>query len=182
MTKTHLPTLRDLFLSDRSDSPGPRNQDLPAVPASITALFGPYEWQGLCDRVPDLLEVGVADILIAGWRESVEFRKQVQASERQPHLAVLVHLDAHTITSAHRPTIRIFHEGQEFGEVTVPVAVEFEVDGVQLTLKGGAVREVRAGNVRMRGTVMVEDRVILERSLSPVPLPARILLDAPSAR
>lgn len=182
LTTTRIPTLRELFVPDGSPgTPEPRSHGgPPAVPHSISALFGPFEWQGVCDRVADLLEINVADILLGGWQKSVEIRKHLLASRSDPGRVILAYLGAHTIASEHRPSIEIRHEGNQFGEVTFPVSVEFQIEAVQLALRGGRVIEVRPGEVRMKGTVKVEGSVLLERSLAPVPLPGKIVMSAPS--
>ncbi len=153
----------------------------PPVPVPVASLLGAIEWQGVYDKVTDLLDINVADVMLGGWKKCAEVRRQVRASRADPSRTVLVHLGSHTITSEHRPSIEIRHDGRALADIVFPMALKFEVDAVELTLKGGEVTEVRTGDVRMKGTVKVENTVILERSLAPIRLPGKIAFSGGAA-
>jgi hypothetical protein len=52
---------------------------------------------------------------------------------------------------------------------------------VTLVIRGGAVNEIRLGNIAFRGTMKLEHSVILERKLAPIQFPATIALGRAAA-
>jgi hypothetical protein len=72
-------------------------------------------------------------------------------------------------------------QGRKLLELSFPVELTIEIDAVDLTLRRGTVHEIRAGEVNVRGTVKLENTVLLERKLAPIALPGRIVLDTPAA-
>jgi len=177
---TQIPTLRDLFATSHADHrDGGR---LPPPPAALAPALGGFQWQGISDRVLDLLDISVLDVMLGAWKTRSDFRKHVRASAAEPTKPIVVPLGAHRITSEHRPSIEVRSEGRVLAKLSFPVAVTFEVEAAQLTLRGGAVKEVRTGAIKARGTVKFEDAVILERDLEPIHLPGTITLNGEPPR
>jgi hypothetical protein len=169
------PTLRDLFALNANTA---GHRDAPEPPPSAAAIavhLGPFGWNGVYEKVSDLLDVSVGDVLAGGWRSCGEVRRRIAESRLDPSRTVLVHLGTHTITSEHHPSVEIRSEGRRIAELVFPVAVEFAVDAVELTVRGGAVVEARTGDVRARGTVKLEEAVLFERESAPLPLPGKMV-------
>jgi hypothetical protein len=163
-----VPTLRDLFA--KNDGTAGHREAPP-----IAAHLGPFDWKRVYEQVGDLPDVNVADVLLGGWRTCGEVRKRIGESRLDPSRTVLMHLGAHTITSEHRPSIEIRSEGRAVAELVFPVAVEFAIEAVELTVRGGAVVEARTGDVRARGTVKLDEAVLFERESAPMPLPGKMV-------
>jgi hypothetical protein len=171
---TQIPTLRDLFATNHVE-----HRDgcaLPPAPAALAPVLGGFQWQGIYDKVFDLLDISVLDVMLGAWRTRSDFRKHVRASAADPTKAIVIPLGAHRITSEHRPSIEIRSDGRVLAKLSFPIEVTFDVEAAQLTLRGGAVKEIRTGEVKARGTVKFEDAVILERDLEPIRLPGTITL------
>jgi hypothetical protein len=174
-------TVRELFVaSDGGTGAGLR---LPPVPHGLAQVVTGFEWNGLGERVFDLLDLNVIDILLAGWKKHLDVRDQLAATAADPSRSVLVYLGRHTLDSTHAPSIELRAQGRTMLELSFPIELAFEIEAVELTLRAGAVREVRPGRVTVHGTVKLEGTPILERKLSAIDLPGRIVLDvdAPSA-
>ncbi len=170
-----VPTLRDLF-APNDGTGGPRSpSEPPPAAAAIAAHIGPFGWKGVQERVADLLDVNVADVLAGGWRTCAEVRKKIGESRLDPSRTVLMHLGRHTVASEHHPSIEIRSEGRRVAELVFPVAVEFDIDAVELTLRAGAVVQARTGEVRAKGVVKLEDAVLFERESAPLPLPGKMV-------
>jgi hypothetical protein len=169
-----VPTLRDLFAENGAGGPREASQPPPAA-AAIAAKLGPFDWKSVHDKLGDLLDVNVADVLVGGWRTIGDVRKRLGESRLDPSRTVLMHLGSHTITSEHRPSIEIRADGRAVAELVFPVAVEFEIKAVELTVRGGAVVEAHTGEVRAKGTVKLDDAVLFERESAPLPLPGKMV-------
>jgi hypothetical protein len=172
-------TVRDLFFSTKDGELSARLQ-LPAIPAGLSHLVTGFEWHGLAERVGDLLDINVVDVLLAGWKKHDEVRTQLRVTAADPSRTVLVYIGHHTLDSTHKPSIELRSQGRRLMELSFPIELAFEIGAIELTLRAGAITEIRSGEVKVRGTVKLESAVILERELAPVRLPGRIVLDSPS--
>jgi hypothetical protein len=172
------PTLRDLFAPKNGANTG---RDvaipLPRVPSYLTGVIGELEWRSICEKVLDLLDVSLIDVLVGAWAKHREIMKQLRASATDPTRTLLVHLGRHSITSNHRPSIEVRLEGHVVADVAFPVEVEFELSALVLILRGGTVREIRTGEIKGKGTVKLEHAVIMKRELAPIRLPGTIVLN-----
>jgi hypothetical protein len=170
-------TVRDLFVSSNGGAVG-AGLRLPAVPDGLSQLVTGFEWNGLGERVFDLLDLNVVDILLGGWKTQQDVREQLRATAADPSRTVVVSLARHTIESSHIPSIELRAHGRALLQLSFPIELAFQIEAVELTLRAGDVREVRSGEVKVRGTVKLEGTVILERELSAIALPGRIVLGA----
>jgi hypothetical protein len=170
------PKVRDLFFSSGRDELRTRLR-LPSVPTGLTHLFTDFEWHGLAARVDDLLDINLVNVLVAGWKKHREVREQLRVTAADPSRTVFVYIRSHTLDSTHHPSIELRSEGRRLVELSFPIALTFKIAAVELTLRGGAICEIRSEEVQVRGTVKFENTVILERTLSKVRLPGRIVLD-----
>ncbi len=169
-------TVRDLFLSTSHGELSAR-LPLPAVPTGLSHLLTGFEWNGLAERVGDLLDINVVEVLLAGWKKHKEVRAQLRATAADPSRTVMVYIGHHTLDSMHKPSIELRSYGRRLVELSFPIELTFEIGAIELTLRAGAVTEIRSGEVKVRGTVKLESTVILERALAPISLPGRIVLD-----
>ena len=169
-------TVRDLFLSTGRGELSAR-LPLPAVPPGLSHLLTGFEWNGLAERVGDLLEINVVEVLLAGWKKHKEVRAQLRVTAADPSRTVMVYIGHHTLDSTHKPSIELRSYGRRLVELSFPIDLTFEIEAVELTLRAGAVTQIRSGEVKVRGTVKLENAVLLERALAPIRLPGRIVLD-----
>jgi hypothetical protein len=168
-------TVRDLFVTsiDEAGDDDPKVQ-MPPVPETLSALVTGFEWQGLGDRVLDLLEQPVIDVMLAAWVAHEEVMAQLHETTADPSETVLVHLASHTLESTHRPALELWVQRRCVLELSFLTELTFDIDVVELTVRGGAVRAIRPGAVNARGTVKLGETVVLERRIAPVMLPRRI--------
>ena len=170
-------TVRQLFVSAERGSGG-ASLRLPLVPEGLSQMMTAVEWSGIGERVFDLLDLNVVDILLGGWKKQQEVRRELRETAADPSRTAIVHLARHTLESTHAPSMELRAQGRRLVELSFPVDLAFEIEAAELTLRAGAVREVRTGDVKVRGTVKLENTVVLDRQLSSISLPGRILLDA----
>ena len=170
-------TVRELFVSAERGS-GSASLRLPLVPEGLSQVVTGAEWSGIGERVLDLLDLNVVDILLGGWRKQQEVRRELRETAADPSRTAVVHLARHTLESTHAPSMELRAQGRRLVELSFPMDLAFEIEAAELTLRAGAVREVRTGDVKVRGTVKLENTVVLERQLSSIRLPGRMLLDA----
>jgi hypothetical protein len=172
-------TVRDLFISTHTGTldAGLR---LPPPPDGLTSLVTGFEWDRLGERVLDLLDVNVVDVLVGGWKNHQDVHRELGRTATDPTRTAMVQLTHHTIESTHAPAIELRAQGRKVLEVSFPVELSLEIDAVRLTIRGGAIREIHPGEVKVRGTMKLENTVVLERQLSAITLPGRIVLHAPA--
>ena len=172
------PTLRELFVSTNNGTldAGLR---LPP-PEGLAELAAGFEWAGVGERVLDLLDINVVDVLIGGWRSHQDVRRELRLTADNPSRKAMVHLAHHSIQSTHTPSVEVRAQGRTLAEMSFPLELTFEIEAVGLTLHGGAIREIRPGEVKVRGTLKLENSVLLEREHAPIALPGTISLAAPS--
>ena len=139
-----------------------------------------FEWERLGARVLDLLDINVVDVLVGGWKAHQDVHRELGRTATDPSRTAMVGLTHHTIDSTHTPAIELRAQGRKVLEVSFPVELTLEIDAVRLTIRGGAIREIHPGEVKVRGTMKLENTVVLERQLSAITLPGRIVLDAPA--
>lgn len=168
-------TVRDLFFAAGDDDAGAAIR-LPDLSHALGAVVSGFEWQGLGQRVVDLLDVNVADILLGAWQKHAEVREQLRATAADPAKTALVSIGQHTIESSHAPSIEVRAQGRRLLELSFPIELAFDVSAVGLMVRGGSVCEIRAGTVTVRGTVKLQNTVILTRDSSPIAIPGRIVL------
>ena len=172
-------TVRELFISTHTGTldAGLR---LPPPPDVVTSLVTGFEWERLGERVLDLLDLNVVDVLVGGWKAHQDVHRELGRTATDPSRTAMVQLTHHTIDSTHTPAIELRAQGRKVLEVSFPVELTLEIDAVRLTIRGGAIREIHPGEVKIRGTMKLENTVVLERQLSAITLPGRIVLDAPA--
>jgi hypothetical protein len=139
------------------------------------------EWEGMGERVLDLLDINVIDVMLGGWKAHQDVRREISFTAVDPSRTATVQLTHHTIDSTHTPSIELRAQGRKIFELSFPVELTFEIDAVRLTIRGGAVREIHPGEIKVRGTMKLENTVVLERQLSAITLPGRIVVDAPAS-
>lgn len=160
-------TLRDLFAGE---------VNIAGVPAlgAVAGLVDGVDLASLGERALDVLDLNVVDLLVNGWRRHAEVRKQLQTTAEDPSRTALVHLAEHTVESSHAPSVEVRAQGQVLVTLTLAVEIAFEVEAVALTIRGGEIREVRPGRITARGSLKLENSVILERELATIHLPGRV--------
>ena len=172
-------TVRDLFISTDNGTldAGLR---LPAPPEGVTSLVTGFEWASMGERVLDLLDINIVDVLLGGWKVHQDVRRERGYTAADPSRTAVVQLTRHTIESQHTPSIELRAQGRKILEVSFPVELTLEIEAVRLTIRGGAIREIHPGEVKVRGTMKLENTVVFERQLSAITLPGRIVLDPPA--
>ena len=127
----------------------------------------------------DLLDINVVDVLVGGWKAHRDVHRERGRTATDPTRTAMVQLTHHTIYSVHTPAIELRAQGRKVLEVSFPVELTLELDAVRLTIRGGAIREIHPGEVKVRGTMKLENTVVLERSSR---RPSRCLGESSSTR
>jgi hypothetical protein len=147
-----------------------------------TSLVTGFEWDRVGERLLDLLDINVVDVLLGGWKAHQDVRRELGRTATDPSRTAMVQLTHHTIESTHTPSIELRAQGRKVLEVSFPMRLNVEIEAVRLTIRGGAIREIHPGEVKVHGTMKLENTVVLERQLSAITLPGRIVLDAPGGQ
>ena len=102
-------------------------------------------------KIAESLNVGIDEILIAGWKKYQGFQEYADPSKHPPEESILVPLAKHTIQSAHRPHVDLKIKGMDVASVVLEVEVAVTLEGVVLKVQGGKIRDVKAGSCQASG-------------------------------
>ena len=114
--------------------------------------------------VSGLLDVGLDDVLLAGWRKHRALRDAGQRSlATSPHGEELVELAQHTVSSTHSPHVELLVNGKRVATIEATIVLSLDVDALVAVVSGGKLTALRSGSCLARLVVNVQDREIVRR-------------------
>lgn len=128
-------------------------------------------------KIPDLLDIDVAEILSAAWETSTKIDAYLKRSEREPTEAFLVHLAEHKLHSSHEPHLEIRLNGEEVSRIHAEIRMELLIEAAVLKIQAGRICEVRTGSCQGKGSFSIEGIRILEKKTREIELPGTLRLD-----
>lgn len=129
------------------------------------------------DKVRDLLDIRLTEIMVRAWNQSQQIREAIEQTKESEGETVLLPLVEHTIESEHRPSIELRQGRETIGKVVFRMKLALHVEGVQIKIEQGKIREILSGQVNAQGTVKVGDLKILEKDFEPVPIRGSIAVE-----
>jgi hypothetical protein len=111
-----------------------------------------------------LLEVDVADLLVAGWHRHRAFRRVALASAGTPGSTRLVELSEHRIVSVHEPSVELQVDGRRITTVRFELRVTVEVGGLVAAVRDARLVEIRAGTAEVTATLSVAGVEVASRT------------------
>jgi hypothetical protein len=182
-------TLRDFFsYSDDEWSSGAQRSNIEArsqvvsLKEKIASEHKQLQWDFLSnlivEKIGDLLDMDLKDILIGAWQKCDEIDECLSKSYGPAaDETMAVALAEHTIDSKHDPKLDILLNGKRIGAIVFHIQLSLDLQGFVLKIQGGEIKEIQAGTCRGRGVFKCEDLVLLEKKTEVIQLPGRIRLD-----
>jgi hypothetical protein len=118
-----------------------------------------------------LLDIDGVGILVGAWNKARELRKYRDPVKYPPEDVVVVPLAKHKVESKHRPYLELSVDGQAVGRLQFDVDLVLTLEGVELTIQGGRIRQIKTGKAVGVGTLKCGGAVLhsLDRKLASLP-------------
>lgn len=111
----------------------------------------------LATVVGRLLDLDLADMLVAGWRTHKALGEAGQRSlATAPYGEELVELARHTVTSTHTPRVDLLLNGVRVTTVEVVITITFAVDALVAVVRSGRLVGIRSGHCLAKLVVVLE--------------------------
>ena len=111
-----------------------------------------------------LLDIGLDDVLVKGWRTHRALRDAGQRSlATYPSGEELVELAQHTVSSTHSPRVDLLVNGKRIGTVEATILMSLDVDALVAVVTGGKLTALRSGSCLAKLVVTVQDREVVRR-------------------
>jgi hypothetical protein len=141
-----------------------------------------FQWDFLSnlivEKIGDLLDMDLKDILIGAWQKCDEIDKCLRKSYGPAaDETMAVALAEHTIDSKHNPKLDILLNGKRIGAIVFHIRLSLDLQGFILKIQAGEIKEIQVGTCRGRGVFKCEDLILLEKKTEVIQLPGRIRLD-----
>lgn len=125
------------------------------------------------------LDIALDDILVQTWSGWAELRKYADPQQTPPEDINVVTVSNHTIESNLEPSVDVVVGDVKVHSFEFNVAVQLDVEGIELEVQGGAITGIRVGNLKLGGSVKLGDRTLSEKDLAQVAIPGAWRLAKP---
>jgi hypothetical protein len=116
----------------------------------------------IIERLNDVLDIGIPDILFRAWNKSDEIDSVLKQSREHPGVTSLVPLAEHRISSLHRPHIQVLYNGETLADIEVEIDLVLDIDAAIVKITDGQIRAISAGSCSVSGSVMIENIKVFE--------------------
>jgi hypothetical protein len=130
------------------------------------------------EHIHGLLQVDLFDVLAGAWNKTREINKELEKSAATPGKDFFAHLAEHRVSSTHEPSLELLVGRKKVARLPFPVSLELVLRGAVLTIRDGAIREVRTGQILGKGVVKCGKAVLMEREFKALEVPGKLLRKA----
>ena len=135
-----------------------------ALRTSVARLIG--------GKLADLLDTPLIEILSEGWKGAKAWKRVADNPEEQ-----VVPLNPHTISSKHRPELKILRKEETIATLIFDVEVSLNFENAALLIRDRRIREFRPGTARVEGTLSLSEVKLLKRTSKDYTLPGLLSFD-----
>jgi hypothetical protein len=140
----------------------------------VKGVGWPVAFSELVNKIGDVLDVQLSDVLAAAWKKCREIRKYADSTAYPPGETFLVPLAEHTVTSVHHPRIEILVDDHPVATVDLEIEAAIALEGVILRISDARIRGVATGSCTGSGAITCEGFLLLEKKTEPFRLPGTI--------
>ncbi len=134
----------------------------------------PVSFSEIVNKIGDVLDIRMTDILVAAWRKYREIRKYSDSAAYPPGETFLVPLAEHTVRSVHHPGIEILVDEHPVATVELEIEIALRLEGAILRISDGRIKGITTGSCTGKGIIKCEGFTLLERKSEPYRLPGTI--------
>ncbi len=152
-------TLKSLFMSDdgRDRDSVEGSPSMLEVRRSFSEELPKIGWsevaQGIDDKVNDVLEIPVDDVLVASWAQYERIRGYADPQRHPPEETIHVPMVDHTIESTHSPSVEVLIQGTEIASLNFNIQLRLRVKGCTLEIRGGRIMKILSGTCQVGGSL-----------------------------
>lgn len=137
-------------------------------------------WQAalpqLTEKIGELFNIGIPDIMLAAWKKLDELKKYADASKYAPEEIIYTELAEHTITGELHPYLQIQVRNIPVKRIEFTINLSLVMKGMILRIQDGKIKEIKTGNCEIKGKVGYQDLLLAEKAFAPIELPGSINL------
>jgi hypothetical protein len=128
----------------------------------------------LVEKLGELLEIPLPDVMIAAWEKADEITKTLDDSRKSPDEEFSVELAEHTFNTEFHPELEI--QVSKLPPVVLKFVVELAMGlkGIELKIRNGKILQIRTGSCKAGGKLLYDNLVLAERDFSPFEFPGVI--------
>jgi hypothetical protein len=123
-----------------------------------------------------LLDVNLADVLVAGWRKHADLTAAARRTLAVPGSTELVQLATYEVTEAQQPYISVLIDGRQVVDLVLGLSLVFTVNAMLARIKAGRLVALRAGHCDVTATLALEGTDVVTRQAR-LELPGAVSLD-----
>jgi hypothetical protein len=176
-TAESVPTVREIFALPEKDT-DPRSAEWKEFQERIRKEAKAVRWTAtmpdLAEKVCELLDIKIPNILVAAWKKAHELQTVLEKSRSTPDEVIYLGLAEHIVNSDHKPSIDVRLKGATVKTIELPVQLAFKLQGFVLKIQNGGIKEMRTGHCEAKGTIKYGKLTIAEKKLEPIKLPFSI--------
>jgi hypothetical protein len=177
-------TLNDIFSSGKEMlqnrlaiiEPGEKISSLKDSVLKEAKVSWPGVFKQIEEKIPDLLNIGIPDILLMAWNKYSILLKYLDKDKYPPDETFLVNLVDHTIKSEHHPFIEILFNEVPKTRIDFTITISLAFKGIILKIQDGKIMEIMTGSCKAKGSVKCENLVLPEMESDSFTLPGSIKL------
>ena len=109
----------------------------------------------------DLLDVNLADVVAAGWRQHADLTGAARRTVAAPGSAELVDLASHRITGQQEPYVSVLLDGHQVGTVRFRITLGFSVSPLLAEVRLGRLAALRSGRCEVTVALAIQDITVL---------------------
>lgn len=110
-----------------------------------------------------LLDVGLADVLITGWREHRDLTAAARRTLAAPGSTELVDLAEHRITASQEPYVSVLVDGHQVATLRLGLTVVFDVTAMLAGISAGRLVAVHSGDCDIVATLAIDEAEVVTR-------------------
>ena len=178
------PKLAELFLGSGGHLPQDSLQRLESaertqeVRESLAQEAKDLEWHGawkiVTERLPELFDISVLDLLLAGWEKYRLIADYAEKSRNAPGKAFHVPMHKKTLSSEHHPCIDLLINEKVVETLDFTIRLKLDFAGAELVLEDGELRGLATGECKGSGEVYLRDTRLYKKAFGKLDLPGEV--------
>ena len=111
----------------------------------------------------ELLDVNLADVVAAGWRQHADLTGAARRTLAAPGSTELVDLASHRVTAHQDPYVSVLVDGHQVGTVRFRITLGFSISPLLAEVSQGRLAALRSGRCEVTATLAVQDITVVSR-------------------
>ena len=123
----------------------------------------------------ELLDVGLIDLLVAGWRTCQDLTSAARRTLATPGSTELVPLVTHQVSISQEPYVAVLVDGRQVATVRLGLSAVFDISAVQARIRAGCLAGIHSGGCEITATLAIDGIDVASRKAH-LDLPGEIAL------